>query len=136
MDGDAETMSEMTGIKSKKSGKSGSKALSKGSRTSSPEKLLDGDERAQMDATLNDRVDEFDPDPERTAQNALDAEDEIEAERLRQEAIAKGKTSDTDHQWAFVESDTRQAFDPKKKFGTISQEGTLIYENVTTSYPV
>lgn len=77
MDGDAETMSEMTGIKSKKSGKSGSKALSKGSRTSSPDKLLDADERAQqMDATMNDRMDEFDPDPERTAQKALDDEDE------------------------------------------------------------
>lgn len=136
-DGDAETMSEMTGIKSRKSGKSGSKALSKGSRTSSPEKLLDADDRAhQMDGTLNDRDDAFDPDPERTAQQALDDEDEMEAERLRQEAIAKGKTSDTEYQRFFVEADTGQEFDPKKKFGTIGQEGTLIYENVTTSYPV
>ena len=96
---------------------------------------MDGDERA-MDATLNDRDGEFDPDPERTAQAALDDEAEQEAERLRQEAIAKGKSSESEYPWVFVEGETGQQFDPTKKFGTIGAEGSLLYENVTTSYPV
>jgi hypothetical protein len=29
-----------------------------------------------------------------------------------------------------------QNFDPKKKFGTIEADKALIYDNVTTSYPV
>ena len=36
----------------------------------------------------------------------------------------------------FKDNQSGQAFDPSKKFGTIDAEKALIYDNVTTSYPV
>ena len=88
---------------SKKSGKSGGKAPSKGSRTSSPEKLLDGDSRV-MDETLNDR-DEFGINPE-GAFNMDEDEDEKEAERMRLEAKAKGLDEGTKFPEFFVDGET------------------------------
>lgn len=36
----------------------------------------------------------------------------------------------------FKNSITEEPFDPKKKFGVIDGEKALIYDNITTSYPV
>lgn len=36
----------------------------------------------------------------------------------------------------FIDPKTGQSYDPAKKFGVIETEGTLLYDNITTAYPL
>lgn len=87
-----------------------------------------------MDGTINDRDNTFEPDPMAAQGNAMDDEDQDELDRLAEEK-AKNATKTTQHQELFRDPDGAD-FDPTKKFGNIETEGTLIYDNITSSYPL
>lgn len=84
----AETASEMTSATklTKVSGKSLKKAQTAGSKSSSPNKAEDLQDasflQGQLDGTINDRDNLFDPNPMATQGNRMDEEEAIEQEKL------------------------------------------------------
>ena len=76
-----------------------------------------------MDGTINDRDNDFNPNPD----GEFDAEDA--AEEAKAEAKKKEDAND------FYRDGEGQKFDPSKKFGIIEDDKKLIYDNITTSYP-
>jgi len=82
-----------------------------------------------MEGTLNDRDDNFDPNP----MARMDEEEAAAEERMAEEEKQKKKSADTDYPELFIDEEG-QPFNPKKKYGTIQDE-VLIYDNVTSSYP-
>ena len=143
----AETASEVT-TATRGTKKSAMSILTKGgpaSKGGSPERAYsakpddDLDEAATMKATpmegtINNRDNAFDPDPMQSQANAMDEEDLLEEQRLEEEQ-KKNSGKGTQFQELFKKSDG-QAFDPKKKFGEIDAKGSLIYDNITSSYPL
>jgi hypothetical protein len=119
----AETNSEMTSAtrQTKKSGKSCVRFGSPGD---------DLDEAATlgkpMDATLNDRED---LDAGESFQQANDEEDPVEGEEK------EVKKTETPLKEFFRDPVDGQPFDPSKKFGII-ESNSLLYDNITTSYPL
>jgi len=113
----AETNSEMTSA-TKVTKKSGSQGQKQSARGGSPG-LDEVDEAAAMGGGQDDDR-EFDDD---------DQVDHVEMERL-----AKLKAEEQSTKELFRETDGT-LFNPEKKFGVI-EDNSLIYDNVTTSYPV
>lgn len=111
------------------------KTLSKASRSSSPEKPMSDRTNDPM-GTIDRSDNAFDPHPEQTAANLMDEEDEQEAERLLEAEKAKKKDGLTEYPEFFLEDREGETFNPAKKYGNIENEGQLIYENITSSYPV
>lgn len=66
----------------------------------------------------------------------MDDEEDAEADRMAEEEKTKKAKEETGIPEFFVEDAQGQQFNPRKKFGNIEEEGYLIYENVTSSYPV
>ena len=114
---EAETASEMTSATkiTKKSG------LSR--QGQSPEPFGDSPERG-YDGTINDRDNDFNPNPDK------DFDDEDAAEEAKANE-AKNPANDI-----YRDPVTGQPFDPNKKFGIIEDENRLISDNITTTYPV
>lgn len=81
-----------------------------------------------MEGTLNDRDPNFDPNP----MGEMDDEDAAEEERMLEKK--KGDGGETQFQQCFKDSEGKP-FNPQKKFGVIEDE-YLLYDNVTTSYPL
>ena len=130
-----ETASEVTSA-TRLSKKDGKKAMSKGSRSSSPEKVLSEMAAGDPLGTIDRSETGFDPHPEETAANVMDEEEEAEAERMLEEEKQKKSKEQTELPEFFVQDMEGQQFNPRKKFGNIEDDGYLIYENVTSSYPV
>jgi hypothetical protein len=70
----------------------------------------------------------------------MDAEEALEAQAIAAEEKKKHNKDKSDHAEYFLENvftnkENCKMFDPKKKFGTIDGENTIMYENVTTAYP-
>lgn len=130
--GDQETASEVTSATK----------LTKKSGAASPSKKSDGlDEAAtfrgeQEGGTSSRGNPDFDPNPEATQQAQLDQEQALEEERMREEELKKKQVGSTDFPDLFTDKEGKQ-FDPQRKFGVIDKDGeTLIYDDVTYSYPV
>lgn len=77
------------------------------------------------EGTINDRDVNFNPDPDR------EFDDEDQAEEERKANGEKDKSASL-----YRDPQTGQPFDPEKKFGVIEDEGKLVYDNITTSYPM
>ena len=83
-----------------------------------------------MGGTLNDRDPNFNPNPA----GEMDDEDAAEEERMNAEAKKAKDGNETDYQECFQNTEGKP-FNPQKKFGVIEDE-YLLYDNVTTSYPL
>lgn len=125
----ADTNSEMT-TQTKRTTKSsqGEKKTPKGTRYGSPgADELDEAATLMPGQTLNERDPNFDG--EFDMRGGMDEDEAMEEERMGQ--MRKAKESPR----VIYKDGEGQVFNPSKKFGII-EDNSLIYDNVTTSYPL
>jgi hypothetical protein len=113
--GDAETASEMTSATKITKNTGVSRQLG-----ASPDLDEASNFKGPMDGTINDRDNEFNPNPDNEFDEPEEAQDK--------------KDKDGFNFMGYKDPEGKD-FDPQKKFGIIEDENKLLYDNITTSYP-